>query len=102
MTEANAIQDPNQGPEVEEVTDLDDFVKKLVTWHSHKVRIVEHFLQVPEGQEVQLDNEEPFILEGDAHKAFKMAIHLALSNLGKLPFNVEYESTEADAAAKPN
>lgn len=86
MTEAETQVNAN---EVEIVEDLNTFLKKYLPWHKSKIRQLQHMLTVPDGMEVQLGDETTLILTGDALIAFRIGIELCLSELGKLPFNLE-------------
>lgn len=84
-----------------EVDDVDTLVKLLTGWHSRKVKVLEHLLKLEGGIEMQVGDDEPIKLEGDVLKGMKAGVQLALMELGKLPFAVEYEQEAAanDAAA---
>lgn len=81
------------------VNDLDEFVRTLVGWHSHKVKVLEHMAEIPTGTEVVFNQGPPVVLEGDMLKGFCMGLNLALMELGKLPFAVEVEE-DADAVSE--
>ena len=81
-----------------DVNNLDQFVKLLSSWHQEKVTALEHMLQVPEGVEVTYQNDEPVMLSGDLHKGFIIGLTLGLMELGALPFVVEFDSNEQQAA----
>lgn len=76
----------------EEVTDLNQFITLLGNWHSKRVKRLEEILQTPEGTEVSMGDAPPFTLTGDALKGFQIGVALSLSQLGKLPFEAEYET----------
>ena len=85
------IQDtPNTQDENEEaplfVTDLNEFVPVLEDWHQRQVAIVSHLQMIPEGQEIQIEDEAPLVLQGDSLRAFQIGIAMALHYLGQLPF----------------
>jgi hypothetical protein len=86
-------------PETVEVDNLDQFVAILNSWHERAVKRAEHFLQVPEGQEIQIGDDQPLKLEGDLLRAFKAGVNCALMQLGTLPFAAELE---ADEPAQPS
>lgn len=69
--------------------DIDLFAAHLTAWHSRKVALLEHMLQIPEGTEFEVkinDVEQKVILDGDALVAFRGGIATALMELGQLPF----------------
>ena len=72
--------------EIVHVSDMGQFIALMQDWHTEQVATVHHFLEVPPGIEVQVEGEEPFQLEGDLLKGFKLGIQMALSYLGELPF----------------
>ena len=73
--------------EIVHVSDMGQFITLMQDWHTEQVATVHHFLEVPPGIEVQVEGEEPFQLEGDLLKGFKLGIQMALSYLGELPFS---------------
>ncbi len=81
-----------------EIRDLDHFVQLLSRWHTSRVSVVKHLLEVPESMEVSIDDSEPVKLAGDFRKGFHLGISLALNELGKLPFVAELE--DAPTAVK--
>lgn len=78
-----------------EITNLDHFVALLVDWHNNRVQRLEHMLEVPEGTEMQVDDGESRLLEGDLLAGFKAGITVALSEMGVLPFSYETEEVPA-------
>jgi hypothetical protein len=74
------------------VTDLDTFVKLLASWHGKRVQRLEQLLIIPEGTEVSMGEEPAFALTGEALKGFRVGVAISLSQLGKLPFEAEFES----------
>lgn len=92
----NTVAEENQVEDTQMMEDdcfvvesIPQMVTLLEAWHSHKVEIVEHMLDVPEGTDAALDNGEVIVLEGAALTAFKIGITVALSELGTLPFSLE-------------
>ena len=73
-------------PQIEQIKSFDQFVDLLLEWHAKAVDTVLHLKDVPEGIEVKVENEEPYKLEGDVLKGFKLGLELALNYLGNLPF----------------
>ena len=76
------------------IEDMNQFVQILVAWHSEKVKVLEHMLQVPDGSVMETNGIEA-TLTGDLLVGFKAGIELALMELGTLPFAYETESPEA-------
>ena len=76
------------------IEDMNQFVQILVAWHSEKVKVLEHMLQVPDGSVMETNGIEA-TLTGDLLIGFKAGIELALMELGTLPFAYETESPEA-------
>ena len=76
------------------IEDMNQFVQILVAWHSEKVKVLEHMLQVPDGS-VMETNGIKATLTGDLLAGFKAGIELALMELGTLPFAYETDPPEA-------
>jgi len=76
-----------------EIRDLDQFVRTLVSWHSNKVKTLEHMMLIPENSEIEA-NGVITTMDGDYRRGFIDGIDLALIELGKLPFAYEVESYE--------
>ena len=76
------------------IEDMNQFVQILVAWHSEKVKVLEHMLQVPDGS-VMETNSIKATLTGDLLAGFKAGIELALMELGTLPFAYETDPPEA-------
>lgn len=76
----------NQPKESIAVTDLQMFVELLTIWHTRKVNILKHLMDVPQGMEVAIGDDEHLLLDGDAYRAFILGINLSLKELGTLPF----------------
>jgi len=87
----------SQKPEVVPIETIDQFAAYITAWHSHKVAVLEHMLQVPEGTEMQVDGGAEVVLEGAVLAAFKAGISVSLMELGKLPFVTQMEEQEATA-----
>lgn len=83
-----------------QVNDLQQFVNIMVAWHSRKVKVLEHMLQMPDGIEMQVGDDAVIVLEGVAMQAYKAGINFALMEMGKLPFAVEYEQESANDEPK--
>lgn len=73
-----------------EVDSLDQFVKLLVSWHTAKVALLKHMLEMPEGNIMEVDGKD-IALSGDALVAFQAGINVAISEMGQLPFTYELE-----------
>jgi hypothetical protein len=82
-----------------EVTNLDQFVALLCTWHDRRVRTLEHMFQVPEGTQVEVKNQdgttEQHVITGDVLIGFKLGLNLSLMELGTLPFVLKTEEKPA-------
>lgn len=76
------------------IEDMNQFVQILVAWHSEKVKVLEHMLQVPDGS-IMETNGIKAKLTGDLLAGFKAGIELALMELGTLPFAYETDPPEA-------
>ena len=87
------LPEMNTHPDNVEVTDLDQFVKLLAHWHTAKVNVLKHMLEVPETAEVSIGDGEPIPVTGDFRKGYQLGLSLALSELGELPFVAELEES---------
>jgi len=92
---STTTQDDNRSFEIK---DLNQFVKLLFRWHSTKVKVVEHMMEIPDTAEVTVNDGEVIRVNGDFRKGFQLGITIALSELGALPFVAELE--EAETAVK--
>ena len=88
-------------PETLHVENIDHFIQILCAWHETKVKQLSQMLEVPEGIEVKINDDPPFILEGDRHKGFLMGLSMALMELGQLPFVAEVDETESIPTDEP-
>lgn len=75
------------------IEDIDQFVNLLTVWHTEKVKVLEHMLEIPDGTEMEA-NGVSVVLTGDMLAGFKTGIILSLMELGILPF-----VSEPDAVA---
>jgi hypothetical protein len=87
-------------PPIQEVTDLDTFVKLLASWHAKRVHRLESLMMTPEGTVVTFNEETNFELSGEKLKAFRFGVAMALTQLGHLPFEVEF--TDSLNESKPH
>ena len=99
MTEATQTTLPETPTALElsgvlEVSDLDTFVRYLVSWHSEKVALVKHMLEVPDGAKFKIGEDEPILLSGETLTTFKLGVQMALMELATLPFVADVEDDE--------
>lgn len=81
----NTADTSEQGPVI--IDDVDSFARHLVHWHQLQMTKLQHMLTIPEGTEVAFDGQEPIVLEGPVHEAFRIGITVALAEFGELPFS---------------
>lgn len=90
-------------PKPSEVNDVNTFFLLLQGWHSERVAVLEHMLEVPEGTTVAVNESEAKAIEGDFREGFIVGLTLALMELGRLPFFADFgqddEELEPQAAA---
>ena len=72
-------------PETVNIDSLDQFAFVISEWHKRKVTILEHFLSIPEGTTLEVNNED-IEVKDDLRKGFLLGLNLALNELGVLPF----------------
>ena len=85
---------PQENQDTLVIEDMNQFVQLLVAWHSEKVKVLEHMMEVPDGS-VMETNGIKATLTGDLLVGFKAGIELALIELGTLPFAYETDPPEA-------
>lgn len=83
------IQDSAQAQDLVALNSIDLFAAHLVAWHTRKVAMLEHMLNIPDGTEftVNIAGDEKIVtLTGDALVAFRGGLAIALTEMGTLPF----------------
>ena len=86
VTATLSPEEEEDSNEIVQISDMRQFIALMQDWHTQQVATVRHFMEIPSGVEVQVEDEETFPLEGDTLKGFKLGIQMALSYLGELPF----------------
>ena len=86
VTATLSPEEEEDSNEIVHVSDMGQFIALMQDWHTQQVATVRHFMEIPSGVEVQVEDEETFPLEGDTLKGFKLGIQMALMYLGELPF----------------
>lgn len=82
-----------QQTETVQVDDLDQFVRLLIAWHDTKCRVLKHMNDIPEDAVVEIDGvDHQFTPE--MRRGFALGIHVALSELGTLPFAAETDEEQ--------
>jgi hypothetical protein len=89
-----ATTEPAEDPDTIFVTSIDDFATHIAAWHEVKVKLLKHLLRVPEGATFKIGEDE-LALTGNAHKAFKLGIELAILQIQELPFDVDRPTNES-------
>ena len=82
MTEA-------QKPDLIPIQNIDHFIHLIVGWHNNRVAILKHMLSLPAGTQMQINETESVVMDGERLEGFKDGLGLALMELGDLPFVVE-------------
>lgn len=88
-------------PDLVAINDVNLFARLIGLWHSNHLKRAEHVLTLPEGVQMQLDDDPPIILSGDVHKAFLIGANLVLSEFGVLPFVAEMDETPETPNSEP-
>lgn len=101
QTEQEVISDVPVKRESIEVTNIAHFLFLLKEWHDHKLHIVSHMMEVPDGTEITVvddkeGTEHTLSLTGDARFAFIAGLSVALSEFGDLPFHMERTPNESE------
>jgi hypothetical protein len=85
------------------ITDLDQFVALLSSWHGNRVAQMKKLMEIPEDTEVTLnDQSQPVILTGDVRAGFLIGITTGLAILGELPFVAEMDEEVVTTAGIPD
>ena len=82
MTEA-------QKPELIPIQNIDHFIHLITNWHNNRVAVLQHMLTLPAGTEMQVNDADSVVMDGERLEGFKAGLGLALMELGDLPFVVE-------------
>lgn len=69
------------------IESIDQFGQLVEAWHSQGVLTLKHLMEVPVGMEIVIEGEEPFKMEGDIQRGYKLGLNVALNYLGTLPFS---------------
>lgn len=93
----------NETPDVQEqvpegafmIETIDQFAQLIQDWHSNTVATIKHMIDVPDGMEVVIEGEEPFKMEGEIQRGYKLGLNIALNYLGPLPFGSAPEPDES-------
>lgn len=81
------------------ITDLDQFVALLSSWHGNRVSQMKKLMEIPEDTEVTTEAQsQPVILTGDVRVGFLIGITTGLAILGELPFVAEMDAPEVSDA----
>ena len=98
--EATTQEAPMNGDD-SRIQTADEFGDLLFTWHNKQVATLLHFLQVPEGTEVQIGDDQVIALSADVYSGYKIGLELGLYYLGKLPFGyISEELVQEEATAE--
>lgn len=84
------------------IDDLDHFVKILTDWHSNKVKLLQHMVNIPDGSKMQTEGGTEITLTGQFLDGFKAGLGIALGELGSLPFAAETEEEESPQPVASN
>lgn len=71
------------------VETLDEFMVLFTQWHSSKVKMLEHMMEIPPDAEVSVNDGPSMKLSGDLREGFIVGLSVALMELGQLPFVLE-------------
>lgn len=64
-----------------EITNVDDFANIVDEWHDTVIARLEHLLEVPRGTEVEVEDCDPKVLDGDYLDGFRLGVSLALETI---------------------
>lgn len=90
------MSDENQ--QQPQVVDLGTFINLLTDWHKTKLEFLLHMKDIPEGMTITINDGEPVEMSGELLQGFKLAMGIAVSELGTLPISrghlIEIPDTE--------
>jgi hypothetical protein len=98
VQEAPIQQDQPEPAGAFQIETIDQFGHLVAEWHSNTMNTLTHMLEVPTGMEVVIEGEEPFKLEGEIQKGYKLGLNVAMSYIRMLPF----VSTDAPDESQPH
>lgn len=81
--------------------ELQKFISHVSTWHAHHIAQLKRVIDTPVGTEIRLgeDTADAIALTGERAEGFRVAIHVVLSMIGKLPFHIEADDDVAVPAS---
>ena len=88
-------------PDIVTIADMDEFVTRLVQWHTRQCAVIEQMLQMPEGATFQIDDDEEIVMTPPVLTGFKFGIEMTMMHLGILPFRVEMVDAEKESQEEP-
>lgn len=86
-------QAPEQGEDLQPIVSLNsvmEMAEVLAKWHAHKVEVLRHMREIPDGSEVEIAG-KTYVLTGEFRTAFQLGINTSLAELGTLPFVISTE-----------
>ena len=89
--EANIPMTEAQKPALIPIQNIDHFIYLITNWHNNRVAALQHMLSLPAGTEMQVNDTDSVVMDGERLEGFKAGLSLALMELGDLPFVVELE-----------
>lgn len=102
--ESNGTPSPSVIDEIEEISDIDRFVRLLVGWHERRIKVLRHLQGTPVGVEMTIEEEDgtsrDVILEGDFREGFLAGLHVAIAEIKNLPFVVSVEDPDEGGNAE--
>lgn len=80
------------------IEDVSTFARVFAIWHNRAIATLTHMQQIPPGTEVSVDDSEKKALVGEYLAGFQLGLDVAMLEIKKTPFVIEFE----DAPAMPH
>lgn len=81
---------PNN-PETIEINSMEQLAMAFAHWHQNKLKVLQHYMSIPEGSEISFDEGKAIVLSGNNRDAFIAGLQYALMEFGDLPFTLDLE-----------
>uniref|UniRef100_A0AAU6W353 Uncharacterized protein n=1 Tax=Pseudomonas phage Touem01 TaxID=3138548 RepID=A0AAU6W353_9VIRU len=76
--------------------ELQKFISHTTNWHTHQIGLLQRIIDAPEGTPIKIgeNQADEIVLTGERSEGFRVAIHVVMVLLGKLPFHIEAEGAD--------
>ena len=84
----------NKNPDTIQLDSMEALAMAFAHWHQNKVKVLQHYMSIPEGSEIAFDSEKVIVLSGVSRDGFIAGLQYALMEIGELPFVLDLEDEE--------